>query len=96
MSTCRQVPTDRDGANAKKGRDGGNRQPLKFIHDDDGPAARRQNIQRLPNGCPGNQHRFGVSAVTRKAAASQYCFIVAVANGSLAPLVTANVDEHPY
>ena len=61
------------------------------MHDDDGTAAGRQNIKGLPYHVLRDQGRFRV-----RSADSRSGFIVVIANRFLAPLVAADVDEHPH
>ena len=54
----REMPSDRDGADAEQRGDRRDRQLFELVHDDNSAAPRREAVERTPNGRPGDEHRF--------------------------------------
>src|SRR5438445_6420178 len=86
-----KMPPNGDGADAQKRGDCRDGQPFEFVHDDDGAAARRQGVERTPDG--GSRHQNGFLVVFDTGGAVQLS-IVALPNSRLPPLIATDVDEH--
>jgi hypothetical protein len=89
---AREMPSDRDGIDAKQGCDCCHGLPLEFVHDEDGSPTRGQVVERPPDRCPDHKRLFwiglldcGMAHVDREIGADRF----------LTPCVSSDVDKHP-
>ena len=86
------MPPHGDGGDAQQRCDPADWKAVDLGHDDDGAPPRGKGIQRSPDRRSGQEGVLWVLRLVR----GIHDRLVTLANGVLAPLITANVDENPH
>ena len=89
----REMPAHGDDVDAEARGNGRAAQALDFVHDDDGAAPWMQHVERGPDRPLGDEGRFDRRGVRRGLGPERGG--VACPDRRLAPLIPADVDQHP-